>query len=401
MRQCEQIAVPGGRGIDDPMTITVIGEPGAIHGIRKEWLDIEARSANPMTYFQSYDWCEKWVRIYGPDVFRRGGKLHIVLIRKGERLVALLPLVIEKRRGIVRVLRFLGEPLLQYGMVLKDQSMIQPHELKACIEKIIAGAGCDAIYLDHLLEGSPLHRSLREGFTPGLAGHASIVSLERFENGAAYTASLSRQRRKSRNRKRRKLQELGHLETRIIEGDDPAFSRIIDRATEQKATWLRETGLPEARIRDERVVRLLRELGGNSHGSSGAMAFVLELDGRPLAIEVGFWRHRHYYSYLGSFDWEMREYSPGKLLLEDAICWSIDNGFESYDLLGHPSDYKDSIANLTTPITAYARPKTWLGSAYARLWKPHVKPTVKMGIKALPAHYRQQLFRLAAPLMGR
>ncbi len=393
--------VSGSLGISKPLpahlSIDVIRNLDGLYKVRKEWIALENRTRDPLTYFQSFDWSEKWCRIFAPEALMRGGSIHIVLIRNRGTLAAVMPLAIENRKGIALVLRFLGEPMIQYAKVLMDNTLLTKVELRLCLERVTRNAKCDAVYLDHLVHGSPLHECLAPGECYQSSQHyASAISIGKYKSGEEYRASLSRQSRKSRNRKRRKLEEMGQLAFHAVDGHDPSFSKLCEIALRQKRLWLEQAGLPVSRLEDDRMLGMLGELGVDTGKHSGAVAFSLSLDNEPIALEIGFWRHDHYYSYLGSYDLEMAEYSPGKLLMEDAIGWSIENGFNCYDLMGNPTPYKEALADMRIPLVAFAHGNTLLGDIYARLWRPRVKPSIKQTLASLPVSLRQTVFSSAA-----
>jgi CelD/BcsL family acetyltransferase involved in cellulose biosynthesis len=70
----------------------------------------------------------------------------------------------------------------------------------------------------------------------------------------------------------------------------------------------------------------LAGLTGDEASNEGAVAFVLEAAGQPVAIEVSMIRNGHLYAYIGGFDWELNKFSPGKLQMEATMCWCIENG---------------------------------------------------------------------------
>ena len=376
-------------------SIQIVDNLETLYAVRKEWLALENRANDPLAYFQSFDWCEKWCRIFAPDALKHGGSIHIAMIRKDRELAAILPMAIENRKRMALVLRFIGEPMIQYSKVLMDPELLDQNTLRKCLEQICSNARCDAVWLDHIICGSPLHACLKhEECYASPDAYASAISLTQFENLEAYRSSLSRSSRKSWNRRRRKLEEMGKVSVQIVDGRDPHFYFLCELALQQKLVWLEKSGLPYGKLEDKRMLRMLGELGVDNGTHSGVVAFALNLDGKPVALEIGFWCHDHYYSYLGSYDWEMRAFSTGKLLMESAIGWAIDRGFSAYDLLGNPSEYKDALADKRIPLAAYAHGKTLAGSAYARIWRPRVKPSIKQSITTLPAALRQCLFTI-------
>ena len=385
--------------LPDYLSIEIIDEMPQFHSVRKEWLELEERASDPLTYFQSYDWCEKWCRIYAPSALSFGGSIHVALIRNNGKLAAILPLAIENRKKLAKVLRFIGEPLIQYSKVLMDENLLKSDELRDCFNQIISDAKCDAIYLDHLVSGSPLHNCLDVvDCYQSNDSYTSILSLENFQTGADYFSSLSKQTRKSRKRNRRRLEELGNLRFEAIDGASPTFNEYLKIALGFKSKWLEKTGRPTQKLDDTRINQMVSQLGVDTSHASGVLAFVHFLDDAPVAIEIGFWRLGHYYSFIGSYDWEFGRFSPGKILTEDVLEYLIANDFACYDLLGNPSDYKDNISSETKPIVAFAKGKTLVGSAYASFWRPKIKPSAQQTIASLPVGIRQLIFGLAHKL---
>jgi CelD/BcsL family acetyltransferase involved in cellulose biosynthesis len=85
-------------------------------GIGAEWDDLFARCA-AATPFQAYAWLESWWRSYGVP-----GRLRLVLVRHGGRLVAAAPLMLRWRAGCP-VLTPLGGALSDFTDVLVDDEV--------------------------------------------------------------------------------------------------------------------------------------------------------------------------------------------------------------------------------------------------------------------------------------
>jgi CelD/BcsL family acetyltransferase involved in cellulose biosynthesis len=73
------------------------------------------------------------------------------------------------------------------------------------------------------------------------------------------------------------------------------------------------------------------------------------------------------------------------------VCWLIEQGVKTYDLLGHPADYKESWSNRTLELQTYALPATLAGRTYAGFWTARLRPGLKRVYQSLP----HQLRRLA------
>jgi CelD/BcsL family acetyltransferase involved in cellulose biosynthesis len=80
-------------------------------GLREEWEDLYSDSTRA-TPFQSWAWLYSWWESYGEAY-----ELRLVMVRDGGLLVGLVPLMLERRRGIGRLL-FIGTGITDYLDVL-------------------------------------------------------------------------------------------------------------------------------------------------------------------------------------------------------------------------------------------------------------------------------------------
>jgi CelD/BcsL family acetyltransferase involved in cellulose biosynthesis len=94
---------------------------------------------------------------------------------------------------------------------------------------------------------------------------------------------------------------------------------------------------------------------------------------------------------MGSFDWELRDLSPGKIQMEMTVCRLIDNGVYAYDLLANPADYKQSWSNREIVLKTFAIPFSWKGRAYAELWLNRLRPALKRTWGTVPVALRRMI----------
>jgi len=114
----------------------------------------------------------------------------------------------------------------------------------------------------------------------------------------------------------------------------------------------------------------------------------------PVLAPPGFLYHRRFYSYLGSFDWSLRAYSPGKVQMEEMLKWCLDHRVQSYDLLGDPSSFKSDWSNVTAPLMVYRKARTLYGQAYVHLWSDSLRPLLKKVFESMPLWLRSRLIPL-------
>jgi CelD/BcsL family acetyltransferase involved in cellulose biosynthesis len=379
------------RGID--LKTEIVGDLAGMRALADEWRRLERETTDSFTYFQSNEWCLRWAEAFFADLRASEDiRIRILCIRRGGRLVSLWPLTACRRPLGIWLLRFMGEPHSQYGNMLIDRRRLGIAEARECWSQAMGRLDVDAIVLDRLPITGPLAQILGAGNLYREHGHvSSIMDLGQFRDWQDYGASLSRAARKSRRKRRRELESEGCVEFRIFSGGTAGFRETVARSLRLKAHWLEATGKPVSNIADSRTEAFLSALDGDADEPSGAVASALLLDGEPIATEIGFCRSGHYYSFLGAFDWDRRDFSPGKIHLEAVLKWAFDAGLSKFDLLGHPSAYKQHWSNSTAGLAGYGAARTLKGAAYARLWRPNLKPFAKQAFERLPLSFRRQV----------
>lgn len=364
----------------------------AMDAIGSDWQALERRAADSLAYFQSYDWCRSWCAHYAGGAGRAGIRVYAGYL--GDRLVIVWPMMLTGDRYAVRKLVALTEPHCQYGNILidPDAADVAADLVAACWRMIRAREKADAIVLDSVPAAaapSRLHGSDLAGVP---AGVNSAMDLTRFAGCyEAYRAGLKSTTRRSRNKRRNKLTGCGALDYSVRFGGARGYGELVRIGIAMKRSWLEETGRPTQALNLPHVPEFLASLSNNAAGDNGAVAAALMLDGRPIAVEIGFLYHRRFYSYLGAFDWDLRDYSPGKVQLEEALRWCIERGVEVYDLLGDASSYKSDWCNVTTPLTTYRAAHTLYGRAYLGVWRDTVRPAMKRAFERMPLGLRARL----------
>lgn len=366
------------------------GEAGAEHRVLRDraamaeaaaaWRDLEARAGDPLTYFQSADWCLKWIETFaGPKC-----RPEIHTLWQDGRLIAVWPLMASG--GALKRLEPLGWPHSQYANLLTD-----PLYGGGATAGLLARlAGHDVALLDGVPDGSALAGLLGE--TPplaSLANSAAMLDLSAFATPQAYADTLSKTQRRNRNRRRNALAREGALSFAVLFPGDAGFAEGVAACVALKRQWLRETGRRGTGLAFEGFDRFLASLSGDEAALSGACLSVLKAGDRLVAGEIGFLHHGHYHAYLGAFDWALREASPGKVQMDMTVCWLIGRGVKTYDLLGNPADYKDSWSNRTLGLQSYALPASLAGRAYAGLWTERLRPGLKRLYYGLPYRLRR------------
>ncbi|MEU8401549.1 GNAT family N-acetyltransferase [Nonomuraea sp. NPDC048892] len=132
------------------LTVQVVRDDGDLAALSADWTDLYARSS-AATPFQSYGWLCSWWRAYGTP-----GRLRLFLARRGGRLVAAAPFLLE-RRGGCRVLTPVGAGQADFTDIVVDdlEGDAGLRELRA---GMLAQPGWDVMDLPEARPGATVRR---------------------------------------------------------------------------------------------------------------------------------------------------------------------------------------------------------------------------------------------------
>jgi CelD/BcsL family acetyltransferase involved in cellulose biosynthesis len=361
----------------------VLGTLAEIDAIADEWRALERHCADPMGYFQSYDWCSTWLRHFAGDHIWP----YVITVWAGDQLVALWPRMVVHSAGLKR-LETLSAPHAQYCGALIRRGVIAQADLAKEMRAATRAAGCDVTISRAVLDGSALAELLaHKKMIEGEENASSILDLSGFTSVDAYNAQLKTLQKRNRNRRRNHLSRLGALSFEVIWPGHPDFATLVRTGAQMKRRWLSETGRYSVGFSMPGYEEFLIDLAGDPDTARGACLSVLRVGERVVAVELGFLKNGHYYAYIGGFDWELRHLSPGKVQMEMTVAWLIEKGATGYDLLINPAQYKDSWTNRTVSVTALAEAMTWKGRFYTTTWMPMLRPALKRLYRWAPSAF--------------
>ncbi len=363
------------------------------------WRALEQRSAQGFIFFQSYDWCHHWWHTVGqhnPDA-----KIEIFTLWQHGELVAVWPLVSDLLPLSTKAMLPFTSPHAEYSNLIVDSEGVDAKRLGEFVSAVIAKCDVDLVSLPKIPTNSALHSATWDlGLVAPDNEVASIFDLSQFQDFEQYQASISKSTRRNRNKRKNKLAKLGHVTYRSFFAGTDEYARLVKAALHMKTGWLKQTGRNDAKLTMAGLSECLLSLPGDKAKKTGAVAGALMLDDKPVAVEVGFLQQAHYYSYIGAFDWEMREHSVGKIQIEEALRWAIETGVGKYDLLAEPAGYKDSWSNNAIPLETRVIARSWRGKLVGVLWQLHVRPKVKSYFNRLPSNWRLKILHIVRALRG-
>jgi CelD/BcsL family acetyltransferase involved in cellulose biosynthesis len=390
---------PAIAGHEHPISIECVQSDKRFAQLANDWQHLDGINGDGFAVFQSFDWCSKWWHTVGQ--FNPDARLKIMVLWHGEKLVAIWPLMQDLLPLGTKALLPLTSPHAEYSNLIFDPAFVDQAALAHFVGQVLDQFEGDLVSLAKIPQGSALQLALGDkGALAPTDEIASIFDLSQFESFEQYQASLSKSTRRNRNKRKNKLARLGNLTYQTHFADAPEYAQLVATALHMKRDWLRRTARNDAKLIMDGLTQCISTLEGNSKARSGAVAGALMLDGQPVAVEIGLLQHGHYYSYIGAFDWEMREHSVGKIQIEEALKWAIECGVKNYDLLAEPAGYKDSWSNNQVALQTRVVASSARGFLVGIMWQTRVRPVAKSVFNQLPNDWRQKIIQLVHSLRG-
>jgi CelD/BcsL family acetyltransferase involved in cellulose biosynthesis len=289
--------------------------------------------------FLLHSWLSEWWRHHGDE-----GALAVQVAYRGGRLVGALPLYIRRERSL-RVATFLGGERSELADLL-----CSPEEADDVVEGLISAASRSG-HDYALLHGLPGSSRLGKALGPGLALvpriEAPVLDLtDGWEQ--VYAAKTSSKKRNLHRRRRKQLQELGRVETRVLGSPDEIDSVLDDTFRLHEARWAgRYDGsgyaTPVGRRFHRAAFRRLAE-------QDRVRIVTLELDGRQIAFHQYFALCGRMYVHRLAFDPALAKYSPGLVNTLDALEAASAEALTWVEFLGGAERYKLELADRIDPL---------------------------------------------------
>jgi CelD/BcsL family acetyltransferase involved in cellulose biosynthesis len=306
--------------------------PDELAARAEEWNGVVAESRRPNP-FQLAECVLAWSETAGDRA-----ELVALSAERDDRLAAVLALAIV-RRGPVRRL----EPIER-----ADSPPLDIHAGRGDLDlawRLVPELQTLDFDYAHLpaLDAAGVLATQAAGLSPieRLAG--PVVALESGEG--ASRRLLSRNERKSLERRTRRLEELGDF--RVETGDSPALLEQLFALHDRR--WLGRNdassfSTAEGRSFHRRIVDALS-------GTGIVRATTVHLDGRLLAFQYAFLIGSSLVCLRIGHDPEFARYSPGTIALRAAIEDGALHGAGRVELLGHQEDYKLRLASSFEPMS--------------------------------------------------
>ncbi|RFF31590.1 GNAT family N-acetyltransferase [Wenzhouxiangella sediminis] len=324
---------------DAPLQVHVYEDAASLARIEPAWRELIC-SAGHSEPFMRPEWIRSWWNAFG-----KAGHLRLVTVWQGERLVGILPLMLNRVRRYGIPLRRLGAPANVHSP--RVDCMVSP-DVTGVIDAIwrhVAGmeGQWDIFELPRLLSDSPVIRSLSaraetDGFRFGLWQAESSPFINTATEWNRYLSGRSRNFRKELRRKTRQLSQTGRIALEVVV-DPVAVPEALETGFEIEADgWKGRAG--SAMKSNDDVRRFYHELAGRMAHSGLLRLHFLELDGERIAFDLSIEFGGRLYSLKSGFRDGLSASSPGLVLLGLMLEHYMATELEEIDLLGEQDEFK-------------------------------------------------------------
>ena len=339
--------------------------------LEKIWRKFEKEAVT--SPFQFYSWLSHWQNTIGEPL--HSVQPQVVLVKEKGNLMAIFPLGIRESFG-VSILEWLGGENSDYmGPLLSEEWAIMEENILPYWQHVLGKL--DPFDVIHFQKQKEYIGDSRNPFVRFLSCYTNLMAYHANLNNSweiFYKNTVKNKLQSDSRRQRRRLSDIGELHFVVADSKEIKMG-IISKMIDQKSRRYREMGVgdmftvPEHKAFYEKLTDIQNE-NLNIHC---AALFVGDI---TVATHVGIVDQDTFYYLMPSHEggyWE--KFSPGRLLLEHLIEWSIQNKLKVFDFTIGGEHYKKDWCDTETPLFEILKPFTLKGKMY--VMAQHTKQTVK------------------------
>lgn len=344
--------------------------------------------------FLTFLWLSTWWQVYGqPD------QLHVLVVWDEDRLVGVLPLVLQKTSAGVRYLSFMGAgELTPDDLDLLSAPEKRREVLQALVDYLYAARSeWDVIELDKLPACSSTCEEFEALFRErGLVVDQmeaalcySVALPESFED---YLSRLSKSFRHNLKRRKRNLQadypDLEWIQAETPEQVQHAFDALVRL---HQARWTKR-GFPGS-FASRDFYEFHRAVVQHALRAGLLRLYYLHTGENIIAVEYLFRSGDVVQDYLGGFDETLAQYSLGNLMVAYSIQMSINSKARVFDLLEGDEAYKEDWVTEVRKNVCLRIYGTGWHSKFERMRYKTVNLARKCILRYVPKNIRRPIWR--------
>jgi CelD/BcsL family acetyltransferase involved in cellulose biosynthesis len=353
-----------------PYAVEELRGRAALEPLREAWDALAARGPADCPMIR-HGFVSAWLDAFAPAA----APVALVARAASGEPVGIAPFLVERRRGLVRLLAPANDHSARFEWVLGPDAAGAAGAIWAHLR--------DRVRWDVLL----LRDVPRDGPTSTLLealaradGHAtgrweSMRSPRVALGGGPAEERTSAKFRANLRRRARRLHELGAVAVRRVDGG-PGVDEAVDEFLRLEASgWKGERGTAIAL--DPALVGFYRRVARDAAARGTLALRALTLDGRAVAFHFGLVQGGVYHLPKTAYDEALGNVSPGHLLQREVLAECEARGLAGFDFLGPDMEWKREWASAHAPHDwLYVYRPSLAGRAMHTL-KHRVRPAVK------------------------
>jgi CelD/BcsL family acetyltransferase involved in cellulose biosynthesis len=379
-----------------PCTLNIVSSAQEFDNLEAEWKAVFKTSPTASPPLR-WEWVRQWWRIFGRDYGDHGRGLRIITIRRGTRLIGVLPLYMRRKRRSIwaaRRLAFVTTGLDEFEETCAEylDLLHSPGEEAECLEALgpallrLPQLRCDELVLADLAESSPLLA------LPGyLETHSRYCQVLRpavchlFDMSGGFEAYLNRLSHENRRQARKMLREVEREGMQFEVAKDVEQARLFFTQMVQlhRQRWIAAGKPGSFAPRHAEFHGTLAEL---LLPRREAVLARLSSGGNPNAVVFGYRVKETLYCYQQGVT-----AGTGRVRSAGTASWLLlmrhlaDEGVDLFDHQRGTSVFKERFGTGTRPLAEihFARPglRTIASRIAARTRRAARKALVVMGLK--------------------
>ena len=359
-----------------PPQFDIIQTEQQFNTLETDWNNLFQSAGRGPHLFQTYNWLWHWIKEQAPS------NLCILTGRIEGELVLVAPLILENKSGI-KIIKWAGEPVSQYGDILIKNHIDNLQWLKQGFTYLKETIAPDLYYLRKTRFDASIH-PLLENYNATIveetvAPYIEILGATTFTE---FNKRYSQRSRKSKRRHRRKLEEKGNLSFSLFKEGAEAL-KAATHAIHLKRQWLTELGIISPAFKGDFFDRFFKRSTQENDHPAGLRVSQLSLNEQPVALEIGVMNGTYYGAHLGAYDRTYIAHSPGSLQMQDTIAALIDEQVEIIDLFAPGDNYKFEWTDKSIPVYDFSFNLTLKGKIYEKIYLKLLRPKLKQGLTQL------------------
>ena len=348
-----------------------------ISKLKNIWNNIVQRSSTDYIFLK-YEWLYSWIKSYGEEK-----KQFIILIREGEEIISIAPLIIMSYKELgftIRVLQFISSSNSDYldFIILRDY--------EECVNMIfefiqVHHTEWDFSELHHVCDCSPnfkiIEKYLKSQKTHFTFYKESVIPYAPLDTSMdAFLKSRKSGLRYDLKKGESELTKIGKLEFTKINNQKEAISELpyfLELLNKREKQTDRPTSAEEAK----KMYELFKLSIEDENLWKNIYFCRLSIDCKVIAYHFGFEYNKKIFWYKPTFNLEFLKFSPGKLLIKKAFEYALSNNFNEFDFLLGDEPYKYQWTNLERNSYCLTFNNKSLKSKIVNIWYTKIKPQLK------------------------